>query len=271
MPDNKVTVGNVEITSLSDGAGENLMESAFPNVSPDDWKRYPDDISPEGKFPVNFGSFIIRSQGETILVDTGVGPDFPGRLLDELKANGVDPNQITVVAITHLHLDHVAWNITLENEKPCLTFPQAKYWIPQGDWEHYRQPEVLDNSPYIRTMVLPLEELGALRLVNGPASITGEVTTVPTPGHTPGHMSLAISSQGQRGFILGDVANFPFQVQQPAWKMAFDHDPDMASRTREAVLERLEREESTVGGGHFMPPSFGRVLRSEGRRYWQVI
>ncbi len=271
MSDHKVTVGDVEIISLSDGAGENLMESAFPGVSPDDWKQYPDYISPEGKFPVNFGSFIIRSQGETILVDTGVGPDFPGRLLDELSASGAPPDDITVVAITHLHFDHVAWNTTLEGGKPRLTFPQAKYWIPRGDWEHYRQPEVLDVSPHIKTMVLPLEELGALRLVDGEASITSEVTTVPTPGHTPGHMSLAISSQGQRGFILGDVANFPFQVQQPDWKMSFDLDPDMASRTREAVLERLEREGGTVGGGHFTPPSFGRVLRGEGRRYWQVI
>ena len=237
MSDNKVTVGNVEITSLSEGAGENLMSPPSPAYPPTTGSDIPTTSPPRANSRSTSVAFIIRSQGETILVDTGVGPDFPGRLLDELKANGVAPSDITVVAITHLHLDHVAWNITRSGDRPRLTFPQAKYWDPPGrTGSTTASRRCWTARPIIKTMVLPLEELGALRLVDGEASITGEVTTVPTPGHTPGHMSLAISSQGQRGFILGDVANFPFQVQQAAWKMAFDHDPDMASRTREAVF-----------------------------------
>ena len=96
MSDFKVSVGNVEIISLSDGAGENLMKNVFPGVSPTEWKRYPDFISPEGKLKSNYGCFAIRSGGKTILVDTGIGPGYPGRLLDELREKGIDLNEINV-------------------------------------------------------------------------------------------------------------------------------------------------------------------------------
>ena len=271
MTDNKVIIGNVEVISVSDGFGENQMEHAFPDVPQSDWGLYPEDISEKGTFPVNFGSFIIRSQSETILVDTGIGPDVAGSLLEEIERVGVQLSEISVVAITHLHFDHVAWNIRIDKGVPHLNFPNARYWIPQVDWEYYNRPDILEGSPHIKTTVWPLEELGALVLVKGETSITGEVTMVPTPGHTPGHMSFAITSENQQGFILGDVANFPFQVQETDWKMSFDNDPDLASLTREDVLQKLEHTNSIIGGGHFMPPSFGRLIRKEERRYWQVL
>ena len=267
----KVSVGDVEIISLSDCMYEHVAVRLFPKVSPADWDRYPGVVSSNGTLKINYGCFAVRSQGQTILVDTGMGPDFPGHLPDELKAKGLNQSEITVVAITHLHRDHVGWNITQDNGQGHLTFPKARYWIPKADWEHYRQPQQLEHSPHIQNMVLPLEELGALELVDGETSINSEVTMVPTPGHTLGHMSIAISSQGQRGFILGDVVHFPFQIQETAWEIIFNQDQEQASRTREAVLERLEVEGSLVGAGHFMPPSFGRVVRSQGRRYWQGI
>ena len=241
------------------------MKNVFPDVPPAEWKRYPDFISPEGRLKSNYGCFAIRSGGKTILVDTGIGPGYPGRLLDEMREKGVDVNEIAIVAITHIHPDHVGWNITRENGQERLTFPKAKYWIPKTDWDFYREP------PFVKEMVLPLEKLGALELVDGKTPISSEVTMVPTPGHTPGHMSIAISSQGQQGFILGDIAGQPFQAEETAWEMSFDNDKALASRTREAILGGLERDGSLVGGGHFAPPSFGRFVRSEGRRYWHGL
>ena len=269
MTDYKVSVGNVAIISLSDGMNEYPTTRLFPKVSAADWDGYPSTVSSEGTLKLNYGCFAVRSQGQTILVDTGIGPDFPGNLLEELKAKGVDQNEITIVAITHLHRDHVGWNITQDNEQGRLTFPKARYWLPKADWEHYRQPQQLEQSPHIKNMVLPLEELGALELVEGETSINSEVTMVPTPGHTLGHMSIAISSQGQRGFILGDVVHFPVQIQETAWEIIFNYDQEQARRTREAVLERLEGDGSLVGAGHFMPPSFGQIVRSKGLLNWQ--
>jgi len=271
MANSKVSVGNVEIISLSDGTNEFPANNVFPNVTSGEWARYPGTVSPDGKLKTNFGYFAIRSQGQTILIDTGIGAGFPGRLLEELKTKGVDLNEIAVVAITHLHRDHVGWNLTQEGGKARLTFPNARYWIPKVDWDHFRQPQVLAQAAHVKNLVLPLEELGALKLIDGETNITSELTMVPTPGHTPGHMSVAISSQGQKGYITGDVINFPFQAQETAWELAFDSDRGQARRTREAVLDQLERDGTLVGAGHFMPPSFGRFVRSEGRRYWQGI
>ena len=268
----KTLVGNVEVISLSDGTVELPASNVFPNVSSSEWDQHPErGASSEGVLTINFGSFVLRSQDQIILVDTGKGPDFSGRLLQELKAKGIGQDEIDVVAFTHLHPDHIGWNITWEGDQPIRTFPKANYWVPKGDWDHYLQPHELSRAPLFKTMVLPLEQLGALELVAEETSITSEVTMVPTPGHTPGHMSVSILSKGHRGFILGDVVLFPVQAQETGWETVFDYDHDQSRRTREAVLERLEIGGDLVGAGHFMPPSFGRFIRSEGRRYWEGV
>ena len=266
----KVTVGNVEMISLSDGEKESLASFSFPDVPAADWAKYPGVVSPEGKLKGNFACFVIRSQGQTILVDTGLGPHRGGRLLDELKAKGVAPDDVDVVAITHLHNDHVGWNINFEL-KIRLTFPNARYWIPKDDWDYFFQPEILDENGYLEVLVRPLEKLGALELVEGETAINSEVTMVPSPGHTPGHMSLVIVSQGERGYILGDIIGHSVQASEPAWDFVWDIDRPLARRTREAVLEQLERDGSLIGASHIMPPDFGRIVQSQGRRYWQGI
>ena len=270
MADDKVSIGNVDILSLSDGIGERQATELFPNVPATDLGRYSDIVSPEGTLTYKYGSFVLHSQGETILVDTGMGPNLPGSLLDELKAKRIERDEITVVVNTHLHPDHVGWNVTWKEKQPHRTFPRARYWLPKADWQHFSQPELLEQYVHIGRAVMPLEQLGALELVEGERAITTEVSLLPTPGHTPGHMSLAIVSEGQRGMILGDVAHFPFQAQEVAWEVLFDMDKGQARRTREAMMERLERDGSLVGAGHFST-TFGRFVRSEGRRYWQAL
>ena len=269
MPDYKITVGNAEVLSLTDGADRAPATTLFPNVALSEWDAYPGLVGDDGKVDVNFGSFVIRSQGKTILVDTGWGKDYPGVLMDELSAKGVSIEEIEIVAITHLHIDHVGWNITEENGAPRLTFPNATYYIPKADYDTYNQD--LENNAHMVTQVNPLESLGAMVLADSEVSLTSEVTMVPTPGHTPGHMSLGILSDGVRGYILGDVINFAPQTNETHWEIIFDTDHAQARQTREVVLERLLQDGSVIGMGHYMPPSFGRLIRKEGRRLWQVI
>ena len=271
MSENKISIGDVVVTSVTDGIEEVPASTVFPKVPIASWSEYPGMLSPEGKLKTNFGSFVIRSQNQTILVDTGWGPEYPGSLLDELKDRGVSLEEITQVAITHLHIDHVGWNISRDNDQRHLTFPNARYWIPKDDLDYYQQPDRLRVSPHIPDQVLLLEQFDALELVEGETSLTSEVTMVPTPGHTPGHMSIAISSQGQRGFILGDVINYPVQAEETTWELIYDEDHERARQTREIVLERLEVDGALVGMGHYPLPSFGRFVRREGRRYWQVL
>ncbi|MCH8087401.1 MAG: MBL fold metallo-hydrolase [Chloroflexi bacterium] len=271
MPDYQVSRGNAEVISLPDGKGRAAATDVFPNVPASEWDRYPGARGADGKLDVNFGSFVVRSQGVTILVDTGWGPGYPGVLLDELREKGIGIDEIGIVAITHIHPDHVGWNVIEENGKARLTFPKARYLIPKGDYDHFRQRHELEKAPHMTSQVLALEPLGAMEITDGETSLTSEVTLVPTPGHTPGHVSVDIYSQGQRAFILGDVINFPAQAHETHWELIYDNDHKLAQSTREAVLERLEKNGSIVGMGHFRPPSFGRLIRSEGRRLWQVL
>ena len=117
----------------------------------------------------------------------------------------------------------------------------------------------------------PLEELGLIEFMDGEHSITRELTAVPTPGHTPGHVSILITSQGQRALVLGDAAHNPAQVEEPDWVSRADMDPELTRQTRKALLDRLEREQILVAAGHFEAPGFGRIVRLDGRRYWRGL
>jgi glyoxylase-like metal-dependent hydrolase (beta-lactamase superfamily II) len=110
-----------------------------------------------------------------------------------------------------------------------------------------------------------------MELMAGEHPLTRELTALPTPGHTPGHMSILIASQGERALILGDVAHNPAQVHETDWVSRADMDPEQTKTTRRALMERLEREGMVVAAGHFPAPGFGKIVRLEGRRYWQVL
>jgi glyoxylase-like metal-dependent hydrolase (beta-lactamase superfamily II) len=277
MAGHKVRVGNVEITSLSDGFLEFDLCNFYPTLSTEQWQPYVEHF-PEQKVRFNLASFLVRSDGRTILVDTGLGPrpvNAPaspwGELLDDFNTNGIQPGDIDMVVMTHLHRDHVGWNLTSPAGKYEPTFPNARYWLSIKDWEASHHPAVRDRFPNAPTCVWPLEELGLLELMDGEYHLTSELTTLPTPGHTPGHMSIMITSQGQRALILGDAAHSPAQVQETDWVSRADIDVEQARITRRSLMERLERENMLVAAGHFPAPGFGKVVRLRGRRYWQAL
>ncbi len=278
MAGDMIRVGNVEITSLSDGYLEFDSCNFFPSVSPEQWQPYQAHLTPENKVRFNLASYLVRSDGRTILVDTGLGPppaEAPaspwGELLTALQSHGVRPEDIDMVVMTHLHRDHVGWNLQRLGSGYTPTFPRARYWASRKDWEACHRVEVRERFPNGPSCVWPLQDLGLLELVDGEHTLTQELSTLPTPGHTPGHMSILITSQGQRGLILGDAAHNPAQVQETEWISRADMDPRQAGITRRQLMERLAREGATVAAGHFPAPGFGRVVTMQGRRYWQGL
>ena len=115
MTASKITIGNVEIASLSDGLLEFDICNFFPDIPAADWEPFHDHLTPERKVSFNLACFVVRSEGKTIAIDTGLGakdtPETPwGELLDDLERNGLSPNDIDAVVMTHLHRDHVGWN-----------------------------------------------------------------------------------------------------------------------------------------------------------------
>ena len=107
--------------------------------------------------------------------------------------------------------------------------------------------------------------------MEGEHVLTSELTMLPTPGHTPGHMSIAISSQGEQGLVLGDVLHNTVQIENTDWVSRADIDPDTTRVTRRNMMDRLERDGIPVAAVHLASPGFGRIVRTEGRRYWQAI
>jgi glyoxylase-like metal-dependent hydrolase (beta-lactamase superfamily II) len=283
MAEGTLRVGNVEIIELTDAHVRFPMplRQLFPGVSEESWatyqERYPDAFYGPDTWHGHFGGQLVRSSGQTILVDTGFGPtprdlfdNQPGGLLDDLRAQGVSPEDIDVVFTTHAHPDHVGWNMTSDG-KP--TFPRARYFMHQADWDAFHTSEVQSALPYayVGETVTPLKDLGALELLNGEHVLTAEVTAIPAPGHTPGHMALMITSGSERAIILGDTMGHPLQVTEPDVPFGFDGDLPTAVSTRKQMLDRLE-ESGIIGVVcHFPGSGFGRVIRLEGRRYWEGI
>jgi glyoxylase-like metal-dependent hydrolase (beta-lactamase superfamily II) len=279
MASNVIRVGNVEIMSLSDGMLEFDLCNFFPSIPHESWRQYESHLTEEHKVRFNLGSYLIRSEGRNILVDTGLGPkpadapDVPwGQLMHDFAANGVRPEEVNMVVLTHLHRDHVGWNVLPRDHAYVPTFPNARYWMSAKDWDVCHQPDVQrERFPNAPTCVWPLADLGLVELMHGEHSITRELTALPTPGHTPGHVSILITSRGERALVLGDAAHSPAQVEEPDWVSRADMDPDLTRETRRALMERLEREQITVAAGHFRAPGFGKIVRLEGRRYWQML
>lgn len=277
MSTERVAIGSVEIVSVTDGLMPAHPSFLFSGVPPAMYQAALGDgeLTSDGSLPIKRGSFLVRSSGRTILVDTGIGDKDPrlpgGELLSNLAQLGVRPADIDVVVNTHLHFDHVGWNCLRRGDAFVPTFPNAEYWIARKEWDFWTDPAILDEEgPHLRTDVLPLKDSPQLRLVDGEAAVTPELSLLPTPGHTPGHCSLAVTSAGERGTILGDVAHHPLHLIR-FWVAAIDELPRVSRRTKRALAERLIAEQALVAAGHFTPNSFGRLILVDGRRTWQAV
>ena len=279
MAGNKLTIGNVEITSLSDGILEFDVCNFFPSIPQEEWSAHPGHLTDDHKVSFNLASFLIRSDAKTIIVDTGLGPkpaDAPetpwGELLTDFEAHGVKPEEVDMVVMTHLHRDHVGWNLRDRDGRYEATFPNARYWLSSKDYEATRNPELMtERFPNAPTCVWPLEELDLIEFMDGETALTSELTAVPTPGHTPGHVSIMINSQGQRGIVIGDVLHNTVQIQETDWVSRADIDPGQTRATRRSLMELLEREGMPVAAVHLAAPGFGRIVRLQDRRVWQAL
>ena len=286
MADTTITVGEFQLTALSDAATAPAPASAlFPSVSAADWDAarasYPWAFAGDN-WNANFGCYLIRGGGRTILMDTGIGDEgapysaalgIPGRLMQELNAAGVSADDVDTVFMTHCHPDHVGWNTVRQGDQFRPTFPSARYLLHRRDFEDFQQLErdgKLD-PPYVEVAVAPLERAGVLDLIDGERELAPGIQLLHTPGHTMGHMSLLLQS-GSAGVLLwGDVAHHPVQIAQPEESPIFDMDGGLAATTRGQVIDRIEAEGLTAAAGHFAAPGFGRVVRLEGKRYFQAL
>ena len=276
---NQIMVGAVEIKFVLDMLPPPRDPTVmFPTTEVRDWEPYHDAME-NCQLQLYYGHFYLRSQGQTIMVDTGMGPgphpsrdNRTGDMLNQLKISGVDPEDVDVVLMTHLHIDHVGWNLDYTSGEPKPYFPNARYLAPRLDWEHFNKPEFLADAPWVAHSVIPLAGMGLLDLLEDGQAINDEVTAISTPGHTPGHMVFNITSQGERAMEVGDLLHSKVQVERPEWTAGVDTDKEASWRNRKMILDRAESEDIVIAAGHFHPDDhIGKVVLMEGKRYWQVI
>jgi glyoxylase-like metal-dependent hydrolase (beta-lactamase superfamily II) len=282
MTSRSLTVGTVQVTAVCDVTGDfpAPLERAFPQVEAAAWapwrQRHPKAFGGPGRWRLRDWCFVVRGRDRVVLVDTGVGGPgapgatwigVPGRLPQELAAAGVEPDEIDLVVLTHLHLDHIGWNLAGDGDRARPLFPRARYLVQRADWELFATYGDEDDREAFVRCVAPLQALGVAELLEGDRTLDVELSLLHTPGHTPGSQSLLVRSGEEAALLWGDVANHPAQVGEPDWGPGSDVQPEVARGTRRRLLDQLESEGMWLAPAHF-PEPFGTVTRVDGARRW---
>lgn len=267
-------VGGIEIVSILDAVGRlGRLDELYPDVRLEDWAPYR-ALYPElfdgDVWRLPCACFLVRARSTTILVDTGVGPpelwewdaEREGGLPERLDELGVRRDEVDLVFLTHLHIDHLGWNTDESGE---VFFPRARYVVHRDALAFARDRREL---PHIKRCVEPLVD--RFETLDGAAELTDGVTAVPLPGHYPGHMGLRIASGGEEALLMADAAVHPALLDHPEWSYVSDLDHERCVETRRALVDELADSEVLVACGHYPGSGLGHIRRRDGRLVWEA-
>ncbi|GAA2718239.1 MULTISPECIES: MBL fold metallo-hydrolase [Streptomyces] len=284
-----VMLGDVEVVRVVEWQGAVAPARSFVPQSPAEaWKDNEDWLAPDHWQPesdmavVALQTWVLRSGGRTVLVDTGVGngrerPGSPtfhhwqGDFLGRLERAGIRPQDVDVVVNTHIHGDHVGWNTRDAAGEWVPTFPRAQYLVPAADDFHFGPDNAygggrreVDRLIY-EDSIAPVHRAGQVVLWEGSHRIDDNLVLESTPGHTPGSSVLRLASGGDRAVFAGDLLHSPVQILHPSCNSCFCLDPEQAAASRQRVLERAADEKELVVPAHFGGAGAVEVRREGGR------
>jgi len=257
----------------------------IPDATPDNlrpmhaWLK-PHFLNDDNTIPLSIHAFLIEAHGARILVDTCIGNDKPranphwnlrqGDFLQQLEQLAAPRDSVDFVLCTHLHVDHVGWNTMLEGGKWVPTFPRARYLFGRKEWEFWEN-ETDPFGPQAKSdSILPIIESGQVDLIETDHVVSENVRLLPTPGHTPGHVSVSIESNGERAIITGDMVHHPLQFGRPFWRDIADVDGDRAAQTRVKFMEDFNGS-TLILGTHFALPTAGHLVRDGEHYRFEVV
>jgi len=263
----------VEVDAFEDNISMLLKDETAAYVRQHAWLQ-PHFATPEGLMKISFQAFVLRSRGRNMMIDTCIGADrqreyqvfcnLATTFLEDLAAAGFPVASIDTVLCTHLHFDHVGWNTRLVKGRWVPTFPQARYLFGRAEfdhWVHLRDSGGYHNIEHLRDAIDPIVAAELVDYVGTDYQLTDEVALFPTPGHTPGHVSVLIRSRGEEAVITGDLMHHPIQLADPSRQANFDMDKAQAALTRREFVERFANSKVRIIGSHFCDPTSGWIER----------
>ncbi len=255
-------VGSIDVAVVADG--RLLMDPAlmFP---PEDRSEFRQRVALEdGKVAFDVNCVLLRVGERLILLDTGAGRDIPvlmerygggcGLLVDNLRALGVSPSDIDTVIVSHAHGDHIGGATIPSTDEMVPTFPEALYWFMTEEWGYWTSPEMLASRPYLEKKLPPLLAHGQVELAEDETEIAPGVRLIPAPGHTPGHLCVAITSGQEMAIYTGDLLHHECQLEHPEWSAMLDLLPDVSAASRQRILEEAARERAVLLTAHLATP-----------------
>jgi glyoxylase-like metal-dependent hydrolase (beta-lactamase superfamily II) len=281
---NELTIGDVKVNRIEEMHGPVMpTDQFFPDMPAEAWTEYRDSLVPDhlgaedSMVHTAFQTWLLRSEGKTILIDTGIGNDKtrPGapfwdhlRLdyLSNLAKAGVRPEDVDLVVNTHLHVDHVGWNTRLDGEAWVPTFPNAKYLMPKADFEFFdpsRNSKLggTVNENVFEDSITPVRDAGQVQLWEDGHVIDGNLRLEAAPGHTPGSSVIKLVSGNERALFAGDILHTPLQLAHPDHSSCFCEDPTTARSTRLALLGWAVDNRALVLPAHFSGHSAFEIRR----------
>ncbi len=271
----------VEVNAFEDDISMLLKDETAEFVKQFAWLR-PHFATPEGLMKISFQAFVLRSRGQRVMIDTCIGADrkreydvfcnLRTTFLEDLTVAGFPPDSINTVLCTHLHFDHVGWNTRLVNGRWVPSFPQARYLFGKQEfdhWTHLRNTGGYHDFEHLHDSIDPIVEAGLVDYITADHPVTDEVSLFPTPGHTPGHVSVLIRSRGEEAVITGDMMHHPIQLVDPLRYGNFDMDKEQGALTRKAFVDRFGNSKVRVIGSHFSDPTAGWIVRDG--KSWKFV
>lgn len=269
-------IGDVEITRLVEVILRSPVETLFSDGTNEALAPYfswlkPNFIDEDNKLILSIHAFLIRAGGLNIIVDTCSGngkklPLFPEwnnlntPFLENMARLGFPAESIDRVLCTHLHFDHVGWNTKLEGDQWVPTFPNARYLFGETEWGFWSVEEDHFDTGCKEQAIMPVLDAGLADLVDSNHKINDEISLIPTPGHTPGHVSILITSKGEQAVITGDMFHHPCQMAKPALLDIGDVEHDRAEQTRIDFMNTYSDGKTLILGTHFATPTSGKIV-----------
>ncbi len=264
-----------ECTCLSDGSLDYPLQNFFANVSQSEVEEALRQHNlPTDYITTPYTYLCVNTHQNKVLVDMGAGQLGPrtGKLLQNMRAAEIEPEQIDTVIITHAHPDHIGGTLD-ESGKP--NFPNATYYISKTEWDFWFSEEAYKKAPEVfvkiaRQNLEPIQK--RIRLIDSEKEIIPGIGVIFAPGHTPGHMVVEVTAQDRHLFYIADTVLYPLHLEHTDWLPIYDILPEQASTSKHAIFDRAAEQKALVIGQHFPPfPSLGHVVKKGDGWQWQPM